>query len=186
MTITKGIFLCELTLSCCTLASPNIWKCLPPCPPPPGFCAQNLKYLKNGYIFITSSPTISDLVNHLKCSISDQCRSIPINAGSNLWHWSKMYWLAWVSMPQILSGIDHHWSALIIDPVCPEIVLCSSKQEFRDEVVRSWQKENLDAVICPPFACTAMPLGSSSDLVCKLISIMLMSICNVSSSLTRD
>ncbi len=41
-------------------------------------------------------------------------------------------------------------------------------QKFRDEVIRSWQKENLDAVICPPFACTAMPLGSSSELVCKL------------------
>ena len=64
--------------------------------------------------------------------------SMPINtiteisAGSNLWNWSKMYlididWPALVSIPQIWSGIDRYWSALIIDPACPVIL---SKSTF--------------------------------------------------------
>ncbi len=57
------------------------------------------------------------------CCFNDQCRSIPINAGSKFCYWSKMWlnndWSALVSMPQFWCGIDRYWSALIIDTACP-------------------------------------------------------------------
>ncbi len=64
------------------------------------------------------------------CCINDQCRSIPINDGSNFWHWSKMYLNKGqcrsmkINIDQYFSKrinadqfqsmpINQHWSALI-------------------------------------------------------------------------
>ncbi len=77
------------------------------------------------------------------CWINNQCRSIPINAGSDLWHWHQCrsininvdQWkskpintsqfssmpIHFRSIPQIWSGIDRYWSVLIIETACPDI-----------------------------------------------------------------
>ena len=48
----------------------------------------------------------------LTCCINDQYRSMPINARSNLWHWSNMWYLL-ISIGVNATKLIRHWLVLI-------------------------------------------------------------------------
>ncbi len=68
--------------------------------------------------------------------INVQCQSIPINVRSNFKHWYQCFSMFlnaekyFGSMLEIWSGIDRYWSALIIDPACPDPVMVLSHQRI--------------------------------------------------------
>lgn len=43
----------------------------------------------------------------------------------------------------------------------PNTVCVCVLQEFREDVISEWKKAELDVVICPGFACPALPFGSA-------------------------
>lgn len=46
--------------------------------------------------------------------------------------------------------------------------LCAERSRMRQDELDAWQRQNLDAVICPPHVLPALPLGASGDLVLSL------------------
>ncbi len=93
---------------------------------------------RNPSILVIMDDNCMTHTHTVHASINDQCWSIPINDGSNFWHWSKMYlatliiidrhWCQCQKFDPSLIGIYRHWSLI-------QHVLC-----FRGICIPFWNK----------------------------------------------